>query len=174
MKTKSILIITVLTFVFCSVNAQFAFKGVGAGIGLGSKSAISDKGESAMGFGINVNALAGLTDKIDLAGGIVYYFPSEPVTGTKFSLFTISVDGHYKLTENFYGLAGLNIGMAKATATFMGYSASASDTKMGINLGAGANFDLSESLGFFGQVGYTVGGADQLFINAGLFYKLGK
>ena len=74
----------------------------------------------------------------------------------------------------FYVLAGLNIGIGSATASYGGYSASASTTSMGINLGGGLSLPLSDALDFFAQAGYTAGGANQLFVNAGLMIKFGK
>ncbi len=173
MKTKSIILVALLTLAFSSANAQFKFKGVGAGLSLGSQAAISSSdGSATMGFGINVNALASITDKIDIAGTFVYFFPSSQTffgETVKVNLITISFDGHYNFNENFYALAGLNIGSASGSVDGVSVPGS---TKVGINLGVGANLPLSETLGGFGEVGYTAGGAGQLFVNVGIRYLL--
>jgi len=155
--------------------SQFKFKGVGGGLSLGSKAAINTSGGNAMGFGINVNGLAGIMDKIDGEANFTYFFPSEPVTGFKFNIMTLSVNGHYNFYQEggitAYGLAGLNLGIASATVTFMGVSGSSSSSKMGFNIGAGGAYEISSTLDATAQLGYTAGGADQLFINLGVLYK---
>lgn len=129
-----------------------------------------------MGFGLYVNALAQLAEKIDAEASFVYYFPSEPVSGLKFTLSTLNFNGHYNFLQKdklaAYGLAGLNISMVKAKVNIPGFgSKTSSDSKVGFNIGAGGAYAISSKLDAVGQIGYTFGDADQLFINLGVIYK---
>ena len=55
-----------------------------------------------------------------------------------------------------YGLGGLN------------FSTFSKITKMGINIGAGANFDIGEKVTPFAELKYILGGFDQLVLGFGL------
>lgn len=149
-----------------SVNAfsQFQFKGIGAGLALGSKAAISDDGDEAMGFGININALAQIVEDIDAEASISYYFPSEPVDGLKFQVTTISLNGHYNFIAEknmtVYGLAGLNYSIAKVEMEFFGASVSDDKSEIGLNIGAGGAYGITDNIDLTGQLGYTIGDMD--------------
>jgi hypothetical protein len=155
--------------------SQFAFKGVGGGLSLGSKTAYNTSGNSAMGFGINVNALAGIMDKIDADANFTFFFPSEPVTGLKLSVIGINVNGRYNFYQDggitAYGLAGLNYSISSVTMSFMGTSVSSSGSDFGLNIGAGGAYEINKNLDATAQIGYTAGGINQLFINLGVLYK---
>ncbi|HEY9125260.1 MAG TPA: outer membrane beta-barrel protein [Bacteroidales bacterium] len=148
---------------------------MGAGLALGSKAAISDEGDDKMGFGININALAQIVEKIDAEVSLSYYFPSEPVDGIKFQLTTISLNGHYNFIAEknmtVYGLAGLNYSIGKVEMERFGTSISDDESEIGLNLGAGGAFGITDNIDLTGQVGYTFGDADQLFLNVGVMYK---
>ncbi len=167
---KITLVIAVVLFAV-GANAQFKFKGIGGGLALGSKAAVSKTGNSQMGFGLYINGLAQIVEKIDAEASFVYYFPSEPVSGFKFKLTTININGHYNFLQNdkftAYGLAGLNISFGKVEIGPI----SSSTSKVGFNLGAGGAYGISNKLDAVGQIGYTIGDADQLFINLGIAYK---
>lgn len=178
MKTKIYLLAAAFTFIFISVNAQISLKGIGGGLSLGSKAAISSSGGSAMGIGINVNGLVQITDVIDAEAKLVYYFPSKPATGIKFSLVTLNFNGHYnfykqdKLTA--FGLGGLNFSFVSSTVEipFLG-TVSTSDTRVGLNIGVGGMYELSPVITGTGEIGYTItSDVDQLFINLGILYRL--
>jgi opacity protein-like surface antigen len=173
---KKLVFLLLALFICTSGFSQFKFKGVGGGLALGSQAAINKSGNSVMGFGLYVNALAQLAEKIDAEASFVYYFPSEPVSGLKFTLTTLNFNGHYNFLQKdkltAYGLAGLNISMVKAKFNMAGFgSTSSSDSKVGFNLGAGGAYGISSKLDAVGQIGYTFGDADQLFINLGVIYK---
>jgi hypothetical protein len=167
---KITLVAAIVLFAF-GVNAQIKFKGIAVGGAIGTQAAITTSGVGT-GFGINALGLVGITEKIDVEAGFDYFFPSSvDILGMemKSTLMTINVNGRYNFTEDktvFYGLAGLNYGMASATV--MGTKVT--DSEMGLNIGGGVDLKLSDSFGLYGQVGYTVGGADQVFVHVGLVY----
>jgi opacity protein-like surface antigen len=94
------------------------------------------------------------------------------------SVSSLDFDGkYYFLTDNvkLYGLAGLTIGFAKATATIdLGTgpeTSSASESEFGVNFGAGADFYLSDSMYLNGQLKYNTP-LEQLAINLGIGFNL--
>lgn len=101
--------------------------------------------------GIQVKGLYEVTETITGAVGINFIF-SESAPGVKTSLTEFNLDGHYALITNekfmFYPLAGLNITRSKVKfdtgSTFGNFGGSAS--KVGLNLGAGINFPVSEMI----------------------------
>jgi len=85
------------------------------------------------------------------------------------TLMAINVNGRYNFTEGkavVYGLAGLNYSMI--SVEFMGVKGS--DSKAGLNIGAGVDYKLSDNFGLYGQVGYTAGSTDQVFAHVGVAY----
>jgi outer membrane immunogenic protein len=158
--------------------SQFKFKGIGGGLALGSKAGMNSSLNDAMGFGINIFGLAGIKEKIDIEAGIDYFLPSSQKFMTvdiKKTFMTINVNGHYNFLSadalKAYGLVGLGLGMVTAEAPNpLGGTISSSDAKIGLNLGAGADYKLTDNISAIGQIGYTAGGADQLFIHAGVVY----
>jgi opacity protein-like surface antigen len=168
---KKLVFLLFALFICTSGFSQFKFKGVGGGLALGSQAAINKSGDVVMGFGIYINGLAQIVEKIDAEASFVYYFPSKPASGFKLTLTTLNFNGHYNFLQNdkltAYGFAGLNISMVKTKIS----TYSSSDSRAGINLGAGGAYGVSGKLDAVGQIGYTFGDADQLFINLGVIYK---
>jgi len=52
----------------------------------------------------------------------------------------INLDGHYAITKAFYGMAGLNYSFVSASMDVLGIEVSSSDSKLGVDLGAGYKF----------------------------------
>jgi outer membrane autotransporter protein len=182
---KKIFFLSLAVLISVASFSQFKFKGVGAGLAVGTKAAVSGvDGTQKMGFGINVKGLAQITEQIDAEVAFTYYFPSsisEDLMGSEvkvdFTLMTLNVNGHYNFLSNdnltAYGLAGLNMSMASVEATVAGFSASDSETKYGLNIGAGGAYGIMDNIDLTGDLGYTIGSGDysQLFINVGVLYK---
>jgi len=168
---KKITLVAAIALFAIGANAQIKFKGIGVGGALGTEAAITTSGVG-MGFGVHALALVGITEKIDAEAGIEYFFPSEvDFFGGKLkqTLMTINVNGRYNFTEGkavVYGLAGLSYGMASAEA--MGIKVT--DSKVGVNIGAGADYKLADSFGLYGQAGYTAGSTGQVFAHVGVIY----
>ncbi len=162
MKKNIILTVVFLAAITFSANAQFSF---GGGATLGTKMGVTDSGGDKIGFGLNARADYALK-LFDLSGGLTLFFPSAP-EGMSMSAYQLNVDGHYsflkKETMNVYGLAGLNYSYVKVKGDtdFGGFSISASDSKIGIDLGAGVKFGKMFVEGkydtAFEQLGLTVG-----------------
>jgi len=162
---KKILLTTVL-FLGLAVTVQAQTK---LGIHLGYGSEI----EKAA---IGANAEFGITDKISIAPDFTYYF-TEKVDYVKMSAWEFNANGHYYFLEQekfkLFGLAGLNYTHVKVTANYPGIfggSHSASDGEIGVNLGGGTTYDLTDKIQAFSTLKYTAGSTDQLAIFIGARY----
>ncbi len=160
---KSFLLITGLIIFSQSISAQFnigpmLIYGTDTDLGFGLKADfnVADK--------INVSPSFGILSSVSIdIGGIK----------NKSTINEINVDGHYTLTDNgstsFYGLAGPSVIFVKVKTD----NVSVSTSKVGLNIGGGAKFSVSDSMGGFAQAKYAIGGAKQLAIHAGVYFSIG-
>jgi len=185
MKKNVLLAIALLAFIGQS-NVWAQEKGqirAGVGLTMGTESAISDTGESKLGFGIVIGGDYFVTDAISIAPSYSFFFKSSVDAGggqeVSIKASSFDVDGKYYFVKsgvNIYGLAGLSFGFAKATAT-IDFGAgpteiSVSENQIGFNLGAGLDYYLSDKVYLNGQVKYTISGLEQLAINLGVGFNL--
>ncbi|MFK7846047.1 MAG: hypothetical protein AB8G77_12170 [Rhodothermales bacterium] len=154
-------------FVSHTANAQFL---LGGGLVYGT---------DIEAIGIQANGVYTLNEEqgINLAGDLTLYFPDE-VPGVDVSLFAINANGHYIFTTTetlvAYALAGLNIAVVKIGVDFgeVFGSSSVSDTELGINAGAGAQFDVG--FGFaYAEAKLVLGGFDQFVLGGGIRIPIG-
>ncbi|MEQ8475038.1 hypothetical protein [Fulvivirga sp.] len=114
-------------------------------------------------LGLNLNGEFFLKSNLALSPEFNYFFIDGPG-----SFWTINADGHFYFNRSsqasFYGLGGINL----ATAGFDGNT----DTELGVNLGAGANFELNKSVTPFAQLKFVVGNADQAVFSFGVRFDL--
>ncbi len=165
----SILLITVVFFA-PTAKAQSPFL-LGGGLVYGT---------DIEAIGIQVNGVYPLNEEqgINLAGDLTLFFPDDAL-GIDVSLFTINANGHYIFTTTetmmAYALAGLNIGFFSFDTglgdDFFG-GGSVSDTEIGLNAGAGAQFDVGFGYAY-GEAKLVLGGFDQLVIGGGIRIPLG-
>ncbi|MEM8485915.1 MAG: hypothetical protein AAF564_10225 [Bacteroidota bacterium] len=167
----AILFITVVIFT-PAVKAQSPFL-LGGGLVFGT---------DIEAIGIQANGVYPLDEErgINLAGDLTLFFPDD-APGVDVSLFTINANGHYifSTTETLmaYALAGLNIGFFKFEADFGGTgelfgASSVTDTEIGLNAGAGVQFDVGFGYAY-GEAKLVLGGFDQLVIGGGVRVPIG-
>ncbi len=155
-------------------SAQLAFKGVGGGVGYASFSwNAGTSTETMSGFLIAAHAdLGEFTKDFSLVPDISYATTSKSVNGGtwKLSDFAINANVHYNIAMEGavkpYVGAGLGFNSfsttAEATYNFgpfggvQTYSASASASRIGINLLAGINYPLNEMLTLVVEPRYTI------------------
>lgn len=129
---------------------------------------------------IGANAEFGITDKISIAPDFTYYF-TEKIDYVKMSVWEFNANGHYYFLDQdkfkVFGLAGLNYTHVKVSwdgpsygGIFGGINESSSDGEIGINLGGGATYDLTDKIQAFSTLKYTAGSTDQLAIFIGARY----
>jgi outer membrane immunogenic protein len=127
-------------------------------------------------LGIGVNAEFPIIENLTISPSIIYYFPKDE-HGFKVNWFEVNANANYYFVTNdnlgFYGLAGLNYSSVKVSFDdpFFG-SGSASDGRIGLNLGAGANFELGGNIVPFAEVKYVIIDGGQLVIGAGVRFNI--
>lgn len=128
-------------------------------------------------LGIGITAEFPIGDsKFVAAPNFMFYFPKEQYA-VKTSIWEINANANYHFftneTVSTYGVAGLNYTHVKVKADFGNFGEiSASDGKVGLNLGAGVNFDIAKSFLPFAELKYTISDFDQLVLAAGLKFNL--
>lgn len=131
-------------------------------------------------IGFGVNAEFGIMEKLSISPSFIYYLPKTegPV---KINWFEFNANANYYFLADqefdFYGLAGLNYSSVKVKydggfgGMFGGGSASTSDGRLGLNLGAGANFNLN-GITPFAEIKYVIIDGGQLVLAAGVKFNI--
>ena len=132
-------------------------------------------------IGIHATGQYFINDNLAITPSILYYFPRELVEGFNYKWFEINANGsYYFITDesmNVYALAGLNIAIISFpfldfSSVFGGEANNSSTTKVGLNIGIGADFDIGSNITPFGQLRYNLSSFDQLAIEAGVRFPL--
>jgi len=128
--------------------------------------------------GLGIIAEFNLGDKITLSPSFSFYFPKSE-TFFKQSAWELNGNINYYFIEEdglgFYGLGGLNYTSisVKSDLSGLGFGeVKTTDGRVGLNLGAGANFDIGKKILPFGELKYIISDFDRLVIAAGIKYKL--
>ncbi len=127
--------------------------------------------------GIGVNAEFPIMENLTISPGFIYYFPKDEF-GVSVNWWEINGNANYYLLNGesfgFYALGGLNYSSVKVdydSGSSLG-SMSASDGRFGLNLGAGANFDIGRSIVPFAEAKYVIIDGSQLVIGAGVRFNI--
>ena len=135
-------------------------------------------GTEAKTIGFNLRGQYNINENIDIVGGLTFFLPEKTsqtvffaTVESKSTMWTFDVDGHYNFSINdkfsFYPLGGLNISGVSVKVN----DTKASDTEVGLNLGIGATYKITEQLVGFAETKYTVGNVDQAVIVIGVLYS---
>ena len=147
---KGILLIVFVVSALCSYGQAR----VGGGLSYGTE--IEE-------MGLNLTGEFFLKDKVALTPEINYFFTDNNIT-----FWTFNADVHYYFNKSsqasFYGLAGLNFASISNNNN--------SNTELGLNLGAGVNFELNKSFTPFAQIKLVTGDADQGVFSFGLRFDI--
>ncbi|MEO9804840.1 MAG: outer membrane beta-barrel protein [Reichenbachiella sp.] len=164
MKTKLLALALVSLF---AVNGAMAQEQgdmrAGIGVVIGTKAGVDADGSKA-GFGLSPSFEYVFADAISGAVSYDWYFKST-VGGTDINIASFNIDGRYYFVTGdtqVYGLAGIGI--------IRNEIGPLSDSETGLNIGAGATFGLSDSMGINGQIKYQTPGDGQLVIGAGVVF----
>ena len=160
-----------------------------SGLFLGTQNvqAQSEKGAmrvgGQLGYGTGIESLGigarfdyAVTDVILLAPDLMYFFGKSegPVD---LSWFDINLNGNYLFDTGNpdiipYALAGINIAIFNTSVDDFGFgSFGASGTKVGLNLGGGADFIVGTVI-VFGELRYAISNLDQLVIQGGVKFPI--
>ena len=119
-------------------------------------------------LGLGISGEFNINDKVSIAPSFIYWLPEDPI-----SWWEINGNVNYYFatggSADFYGLAGLNL---------FGYNYDIDGvdggTEVGLNLGAGANFNIGKNWEPFVEAKFVLGDADQLGLFFGAKFKLGN
>ncbi len=165
---KILLVATVIALcgIFQNAKAQFS---LGAGLNYATEIGT---------LGISAQAAYDFTEQWAATGAFTYYFEKDNVTWTN-----IDLNANYTFTEienigKLYGIAGFShltasVDIPKYIEGNITYGGgSISESKTGVNLGAGLKMDLSEKMLLCPELMYTSTGSGHIRIGAKLMFKL--
>lgn len=117
-----------------------------------------------------------INDNMGISPQLVFFFGKKE-GGLKQSLWEINGNFNYYFMQeevDLYGLAGLNFANYKIKYDVPGFgSGSTTDSEIGLNLGLGANFHVSnDKILPFAELKYVISDFDQLCIFAGVKFNL--
>jgi len=143
----------------------------GGGIVLGSR----DEGQ----LGINAKLLFPIREKLHLSPGVTFFAPeNESKQGSdikvRFSVVEVDAQFHFNIVDelHLYPLAGLGMAFSRNELTSQGQTDTENTHEFGINIGAGARYQLVDRLHLFGEGKLTIGGMDQTSVTLGVLYSL--
>jgi opacity protein-like surface antigen len=180
-------VVVVMLAVTAICSAQLAFRGIGGAVGFASISfnGGTSSSESLSGFLIAAHAdLGEFTKDFVFFPDVEYFSASKDINGGtwKVSDFAINANVHYNIAMEGmlkpYVGAGLGYNSLSTTATitdpFFGtFSATASDSRIGINLLAGINYKLNDMLTLVVEPRYVLASDFNHFIvKAGITYAM--
>lgn len=163
---KKLIIITLSVFFL-------SFAGFSQLTHVGVEAAYSSQVNEA-GFGLS--GIFRVNDQIKLTPNFLYYLPHKinTVDGTQeFQWYAINLDGNFVVFNQGifegYGVMGLNFSIiqGKQDEIILGQAFTDHRTlqKLGLNLGAGMRFNISEKVVPFAELRYTLGGKADFTFN---------
>jgi hypothetical protein len=159
MKKNLLKLITGIFFVALSFNANAQFD-IGGGLIFNS--------EAAPDLGLNARVQFGVAEILVIAPAINYYFKTLGL-----NVLEVNGDVHYPFAVgesiNVYPLGGLSL------SRFSGFGNS--NSRLGLNLGGGVNFGITDSLKGFGELKtilvFDGDGYSPIVLSAGVLFSLG-
>ncbi|MCH7411716.1 hypothetical protein MM239_20180 [Belliella sp. DSM 111904] len=133
-------------------------------------------GSNIESLGIGAIAELPVASKMVISPSFSFYFPKDQGL-FKQSAWELNGNLNYLFIEDekltFYGLGGLNYTSISVSSNIAGVgNFSSSAGRIGVNLGAGANFDIGMSFLPFAEIKYILGDFDRLVIGAGVKFNL--
>lgn len=156
-----------LTLIFAvlallATNSVFA-QGAKNRVGVFLAADFGDVEEAAVGFLGEFK----VANRFTISPQLLIYFMEDDL-----GFFEVNMNGNYYFFSqdvvSFYGLAGLNF--ARASYDPPG-DYDSHNTEVGLNLGAGINFELGRVVPF-SEIRFTVGDYDQMVLSGGLKFNL--
>ena len=136
----------------------------GGGLSLGTDANAGD-----VGVGIHLRGVYDINETWRATADFNFFFVEDP-----FSFWDLNANANYIFSNNessiLYALAGLNFATAKVSIDLgpFGGNVSESASELGLNIGAGGQMSLNETLDGFAELRYVIGDADQLVLSAGV------
>jgi opacity protein-like surface antigen len=165
-----------------AVNAQFTKIGGGIGYGTGywfDKLPYEENRSGHLAF--FAEGVYEITVPIHISASFSYFYPNKskyPAETISVSSMMVDINGHYVFNSldrvEVYGLIGLDILMTKKKIKYeSGVDPDPeSDYPLGLNVGAGTYFKISEKFDIFAEAKYIVSKYGQFMFNAGVFINV--
>lgn len=177
--------ITFALLIICATVLNAQFTKIGGGLAYGSGVYFHDEnydishktGNPALTF----KGIYELSLPFHISPSLSIFMPrvTESASTQIVSAFLFDANAHYVFNSldrfEFYGLAGMNITFIKNKWKWEyngGGSDGSSETKLGLNLGAGAYMKITEQIDLFGEAKYIFSKRDQFMITAGLMLNI--
>ncbi len=170
---KKILVFIGFLFIGSQIQAQTT---IGGGVAYGTEI------ES---IGIDLTGQYFFSDNLAGEVSFTYYFPKDyGFDDFQIKWYEINANVNYYFGEadgSFkpYGIGGLNMAFVSVPTfnygnifTGGGEIETATNSEFGLNIGAGADFDMDSNITPFAQIKYVIGNANQLQILAGIRFNL--
>ena len=166
---KKLFALTLLLASFITVQDTFAQIKAGGGLVFGSE--ISQ-------LGIDVRGEYYIDENWVVVPNFNFFFSDKEtisVLEIKTTLTTLNFDGHYLFPldgDQFdvYPLAGINFSIVSVKDDFSGLDDS--ETKVGLNLGGGGQYEINDLLTAFAEIKYVISDFDQLVIGGGILVTI--
>ncbi|MTI88362.1 MAG: porin family protein [Balneolaceae bacterium] len=135
-------------------------------------------------LGFEADGVYTINEQFRAQADLGFYLPNKTDFGNGSSMtitwWEFNANAHYMLMKDaeqglsLYALGGLNFLSVNVESEGVGgLNISGSDSEMGINVGAGGEFDL-DFASLYAEIKYSLGSADQLNIGAGLRFPVGN
>ena len=129
-----------------------------------------ESGASVTNFGLGGKFQYNVTNPVRLEADVDYWFKSNYI-----EMFDVTANVHYLFNvgskAKVYPLVGIGYGRVKASLDFLGVSLSAAESKLLVNVGAGIEYPISQSVSLGAEIKYQyVSEFSRLPISVGLTY----
>ena len=132
-------------------------------------------------MGIRIIGIHNFNESFHISASFTFFLPEKEdfYDGTRSStLWMVDIEGQYFLYSRdrflFYALGGLST--TGLVSNYKGASPDLypdySEQAIGLNFGAGANLQFSETVIFFGEIKYVAGKYNQLIVSVGVLMNL--
>ena len=172
MRNKLFLVFATVLSVFFSLTTQAQDSKILGGAGLKYATDIST-------MGIEVKGVYLASEIWEVAPAFTYYFKKN-----NWNWSTLDFDAHYVFSADekstFYAIGGLNVtfwkwevknsGLSELDELFGGSGLEASGSDVGVNIGVGSRFAISDKMYFNADLKYTIGGSNYLSAGVGVLY----
>jgi hypothetical protein len=129
-------------------------------------------GDEPEAVGLQITGTYRINQHVGFAPDVSIYFPKGNHTVYD-GYWAINFNGHYIFAQavpyQVYALAGLNI----STVNYVGYYNRDHDTRLGINLGLGAEYHL-QYFSLYGEIKYIVSDLNQVVLGVGVRVPLNQ
>ncbi|MFH5832435.1 outer membrane beta-barrel protein [Halalkalibaculum sp. DA3122] len=171
--SKTIILSTLLAvFTVSTGYAQTGEIKIGGGLIFGSGVTGIDQVDNDL--GIRVDGIYTINEEFRAGADLGFYFPHEE-NGFKQTVWELNFNGNYIFHSEeellLYGLGGLNITSISFDQSSQGFTASGSDSEVGLNLGGGLEYGLNFG-DLFAELKYVLSDADQLVLGAGVRFGI--